>query len=464
MSQIKNYTERLTSQTNSTKALPDSDSSKFMKLGNIRTENRKWISPLWFDIGKDTDNKMRIQLPVCHTKSGIIETSTKTYTDLLFDNSLEDVKEMVNLFLAMEAEAANQLHEHSDEWFSGGSEKMTKEDFEDMFTSSIRLLNRQANVCVRVNIPCASQTQPNAKKRNINLKDEDGDGDELNGNNNSKRLVSCEIYNRRGETRALNDITSNAQILPLVEIAELHMSSTSINLHVNLIECMIIKEEQVKPLLTGTGIRRINLEEEKENENENENEMEKETETENENVVVAKEKHQEGLTTEQSDEIKSTDNELSVVDTQGHISGNENGDGNGNENGNENNEISNELEEVEVKVDDEKNEDGLEEIKDFDLGVSNDGKSETITLKNPDEVYREIYRAAISKAKKLRQVALEAYLDAKKIKARFMLDDTESDFSDDDNDSEEDDSDDYESESENEEENDNDEDGGGDEY
>lgn len=446
MSQIKNYTERLTSQTNSTKALPDSDSSKFMKLGNIRTENRKWISPLWFDT---TDNKMQIQLPICHTKSGIIETTTKTYTDLMFDNSLEDVKEMVNLFLAMEAEAANQLHEHSDEWFSGGAEKMSKEDFEDMFTSSIRLLNRQANVCVRVNIPCASQTQPNAKKRNINLKDEDGDG--LNGNNNSNRIVSCEIYNRRGETRALNDITSNAQILPLVEIAELHMSSTSINLHVNLIECMIIKEEQVKPLLMGTGIRRINLEEEEEEKKENEKE----------NVVVAKEKHQEGLTTEQSDAIKSTDNELSVVDTQGHI--NENG--NGDENGNENNEISNELEEVEVKVDDEKNEDGLEEIKDFNLDASNDGKTETITLKNPDEVYREIYRAAISKAKKLRQVALEAYLDAKKIKARFMLDDTESDFSDDDNNSEDDDSDDYESESE--EENDNDdinEDGGGDEY
>jgi arsenate reductase-like glutaredoxin family protein len=60
--------------------------------------------------------------------------------------------------------------------------------------------------------------------------------------------------------------------------------------------------------------------------------------------------------------------------------------------------------------------------------------SETISLKNPNEVYYEIYRAARIKAKQLRQVAMEAYLAAKEIKTKYMLDDDSDDTDDSDND------------------------------
>ena len=56
------------------------------------------------------------------------------------------------------------------------------------------------------------------------------------------------------------------------------------------------------------------------------------------------------------------------------------------------------------------------------MGVLDVDKAEPIKLKKPDEVYKDIYKAAITKAKKLRQVALEAYLDAKRL-AKFMLED-----------------------------------------
>ena len=49
--------------------------------------------------------------------------------------------------------------------------------------------------------------------------------------------------------------------------------------------------------------------------------------------------------------------------------------------------------------------------------------TETITLKRPNEVYYEIYKAAREKAKHMRKVALEAYLEAKQIKTKFMLED-----------------------------------------
>jgi hypothetical protein len=72
---------------------------------------------------------------------------------------------------------------------------------------------------------------------------------------------------------------------------------------------------------------------------------------------------------------------------------------------------------------------GLLEV---DVGVESD--SECMQLRRPDEVYREIYRAARRKAKQMRRAAVAALLEAQQIKARYMLDDLE--------DSEEDDGDD----------------------
>ena len=44
-----------------------------------------------------------------------------------------------------------------------------------------------------------------------------------------------------------------------------------------------------------------------------------------------------------------------------------------------------------------------------------------IELKKPNEVYYKIYKAARRKAIKMRQKAIEAYLEAKQIKTKYML-------------------------------------------
>ena len=58
----------------------------------------------------------------------------------------------------------------------------------------------------------------------------------------------------------------------------------------------------------------------------------------------------------------------------------------------------------------------LEEI---DLEIEN---SEPIVLKNPSEVYLDIYRTARQKAKMAKNAAIKAYLEAKRIKELYMLD------------------------------------------
>lgn len=456
--------------------------TRFMKLGDLNTETKKWFSTLWFDTGDAQENKLRLQLPSCYTKSGIIETAGKTYTDLMFDNSDKEVTEMVNLFLTLETESAKQLHERSDEWFAGGTENMTREEFEDMITSLVRLVNRQTNVCVRVNIPTLSDSNTlNGNTRSIKHKDI------VNNQNN------CQIYNKKSETRQLSDIKADTLILPLVEIKELRISSTSINLHVELIECMLLKESDEKQQKV---IRRINLDKNENEHNENksnENKCENESQTiENNNIndvvgvvvtsniVNDNDKHDDDNHDENenegqgvinvnnrnnNDDDKKQETERTLRDihnqltTHNDVLNSDIDDNINNKNDNKtmqtslndnnpenltnihsNNNINdknhdhdnNLINENENENDEDDEDDGLMEIKDFTVN-----EEDTVVLKKPDEVYKEIYKAAITKAKKLRQVALEAYLDAKKIKAKFMLEDIY-DSDDDDEDEDED--------------------------
>jgi hypothetical protein len=55
-------------------------------------------------------------------------------------------------------------------------------------------------------------------------------------------------------------------------------------------------------------------------------------------------------------------------------------------------------------------------------------------LKQPNEVYLELYKKAREKAKQCRIAAIEAYLEAKQIKTKYMLfdeDESDDDISDD---------------------------------
>ena len=50
---------------------------------------------------------------------------------------------------------------------------------------------------------------------------------------------------------------------------------------------------------------------------------------------------------------------------------------------------------------------------------------ETISLKNRNDIYYNMYRDALKKAKEAKEVALSAYLEAKHIKNTYMLEDME---------------------------------------
>ena len=63
---------------------------------------------------------------------------------------------------------------------------------------------------------------------------------------------------------------------------------------------------------------------------------------------------------------------------------------------------------------------GLEEV-----AVALDGDSDCVTLRKPDEVYREIYGAARRKARQMRKAAVAALMEAEQIRSKYMLEEME---------------------------------------
>ena len=166
----------------------NNEQTNFMRLGDVHMEQKKYVSTLNFD---SSDAAFTLLLPQCATKAGIIEQSSKTYVDLLFESSSSDVKELVDLLIAMEEEAAKQLHSRSGEWFEGNAEQMTVQSFEDMFTPVVRYVNRQRNVCVRVHIPTSSR-----------------------GIKQASTGYDCDVYDKIGKTRLLSDIRADTHNPP----------------------------------------------------------------------------------------------------------------------------------------------------------------------------------------------------------------------------------------------------------
>ena len=90
------------------------------------------------------------------------------------------------------------------------------------------------------------------------------------------------------------------------------------------------------------------------------------------------------------------------------------------------------LDEYTIDLDEESN-NKLDHSDELDVvNISYETTNESIKLRNPNEVYYEIYTAAREKAKRAKKMAVEAYLEAKNIKTKYMLDDL--DESDDDED------------------------------
>jgi hypothetical protein len=76
---------------------------------------------------------------------------------------------------------------------------------------------------------------------------------------------------------------------------------------------------------------------------------------------------------------------------------------------------------VEIKIDTSKQD--INELCEVDFNLDEMSETETVSIKQRNDVYYKMYREAREKAKIARDLALSAYLEAKRIKNTYMLDD-----------------------------------------
>jgi hypothetical protein len=325
-----------------------------------------------------------IQTTKSLTRQGFVKTGKKYYCDLMFDNNAEA---LVNWFENLEETCQTLIFNKSEAWFQNS---LDKNDVETAFNSVIRIYKSGKYYLVRTNVKVGTNNEPSVK-----------------------------IYNENEIPLSIDDVKEDTSIISILEIQGIKFTSRNFQIDIELRQAMVLDNE---PLFDNCLIK-----------------------TNNSNKTVALIQHQtpnESLVKENKESLEENENNLLVASNidSNIINTEEFGIGmylgkettvNEEEKEEEKEELTFDIQELPIEELEDNTE--LKEM-DFSNPLEDDLESitnETITLKNPNEVYYQLYKEAREKAKLAKRTAIIAYLEAKNIKKTYMidsLDESESDI------------------------------------
>lgn len=194
--------------------------------------------------------------------------------------------------------------------------------------------------------------------------------------------VGIKVYDENGAEVDMETIVENTNMMTVVEVQGIRCSARSFQIDLELKQVMVIKATDLFETCVFTSIRKTSP-------------TQLENNNSNSNIVSAEE-----TPAEESHPLEA--------EVEAEM------------------ETKAEMEEVTAPLDlPAPPKDGLDEI---ELHLEN--IEETVVLKKRDEVYYDLYMKAKKKAKEDRDVALASYLEAKRIKNMYLLDDLSSDSED----------------------------------
>jgi hypothetical protein len=356
------------------------DSFKFDKLNLLKPVS---VSGGNYFIRFTVDgNYLYVQPPKCKTKQGIVKAGKKYYTDLMFSNANDQfIRWMENL----ETYCHQFIHKNREQWFEG---EMEMHDIENYFTSPMKIFKSGTFYIVRTNIP-SGLGKPTLK-----------------------------IYDEHENEVSMESINEDTDLMTIIEIQGIKCSAKSFQIEleikqlmvfksVNMFERCIIKSSDPKKT-TEQGVHSFILNEASAPKKLEEEEEADATEPSPQQVdeYVVKNLPEQPLHQEEPHRDLEIVNESykGVADTKEHL--------------------EQQVEEMVPK----NNDDDIEEI---DFGLEQLSSEDTIQIKRRNDVYYEMYREARKKAKIAKDLALSSYLEAKRIKNTYMLNDiVDSDSSD----------------------------------
>ena len=325
-----------------------------------------------------------IQTPKCLSKAGIVGSGRKMYTDLVFTNENEEIIQWME---ALETTVRRKIYENRGKWFAS---EMSEDDIEGCFSPMVKLFRSGKQYCVRVNI----NSKPDAKPLKIYDEDE----------------MAVEAA----------QITDKTSMIAILEIQGVRCTSKSFCVDVEMKQLMVMKPSDLFDsciILKGRAPPPVEKHLEKT--------AEPVLEETSENPAVDADPilpEDEPLFTS-LDPLQGTDTlmeEAGVLDDQGIIDSTEPiiiAD-----------EVVNQVlgqgvNEVLGQEADYLGLSGSDDILEVNLDVNEIDAADTFQLKDKKEVYYEMYREALQKAKAAKAVALTEFMEARRIKNLYMLKD-----------------------------------------
>ena len=326
-----------------------------------------------------------IQTSKSQTRQGFVKTGKKYYCDLMFNKNDEP---LVQWFENLENKCQKLIFDKKDTWFENSLEE---NDIESAFNSTIRIYKSGKYYLVRANV-----------KNNLNS------------------LPAVKIYNEQEIPLTINDVTSETNIISILEIQGIKFTSRNFQIEIEIKQIMVLNN--IKPLF--------------------------------DNCLIKTNANQKSIKSLQTNLITLEDNNVNVLDDKlddlddnlvddNAVDDNAVDDNIVDDNIVDDNIVDDNLEEIhhndiiietlpeekdnyfDLEIEDLNNFEDIEEntndLKEVNIDFKMSNSLETIQLKNANQVYIELYKQARKKAKVAKKSALLAYLEAKNIKKTYLL-------------------------------------------
>ncbi len=353
------------------------DSFDFNKIKLLTPVNQNGSYFIKF---RTNDNPLYIQPPKSKTKQGIFKSGKKIHCDLLYTNENE---QFVRWIENLEIHCRKIMFENREKWFET---VLDENDIETYFTSPFKVVKSGKFYLMRVNVPS------------------------LLGN------CSLKAYNENGEEIDIELIKENMEVMNVLEIQGIKCSARNFQIEMEIKQIMLL---------------------------DNSNMFEK-------CVFNTKKNELEGSSSQSISDVKLVSetkiNKIDILTANNSLVLENDSQTNSFETLNGEDEIdlskSENLESGIVQIEDsgEKEIEYDKEISNYEKDTINDGiievdfdldklsNSEIVEVKEQKDIYYEMYVEAKRKAKIARDLAISSYLEAKKIKNIYMIQDSDSDI------------------------------------
>ena len=366
----------------------------------------------------DRDKPLYLQFPKCTTKAGCVKNNSRCYTDLIFSASDTNIIKWLENF---EIYLQNEIYKKRNLWFDSD---INLDDIQELMTPTMRSYKSGKNILIRCNI----------------------------------KNHKCSVYDEDEILLNLDNFTIDKEIIPLLCINGIKFSSKNFTIELNLTQLMILssKDDLEKSCLIKSSLNKKIKNNNNENSNSKKNlESQNTLDAKNGNILLdidnnqkenLNEEHLERLddVVQLSDErvdhyTNKYDNKYDSVEGDNiELDKDINNDKNlleicddndkdkDKDKDNDNDNVNN----VDLYVNEDNNIDILDEIdlETIDVDIENKDSMSEINIKDPNEIYYEIYKNAIQKAINLKKNTIAAFLNAKNIKLKYNLEDLDDDI------------------------------------